>query len=143
MFEIADAFAKARAGADTQADLATTVLTEEEPEEITAVEDDPAPEEDISSPFDAPNDFGSQPDEDTTPVTDKAEEEAAAIAFVPVVVEAPDVLSINLNIFKEVLTDNWMCTTSCPCEDTEAKSNWIDFMEQEQLVYFYDRRADF
>lgn len=107
-------------------------LIEPEEEEETVEE-----EEESASPFDGPA-VVTAPGTDTTDETEEDAEEDS-IVFVPVVVEAPDVLSINLNIFKDVQIDKWMCTVNCPCEASEASSNWIDFMNEAELLFFYER----
>ena len=59
------------------------------------------------------------------------------------IIQAPDVISVNLNIFKDAQTNKWMCSASCPCEDSDAKASWVDFMTPDQLLFFYDRDQEF
>ena len=51
-------------------------------------------------------------------------------------------ITINLNIFRDVYTDKWMCSRNCPCEDIETKAIW-ELLSSEELLETYGRTIDF
>ena len=53
-----------------------------------------------------------------------------------------DNLDINLNIYKDVQTDKYMCSTDCPCEDVESKATWTS-LAADELSTTYGRIAPF
>ena len=62
--------------------------------------------------------------------------------FIDVVGEGVDNLDINLNIYRNVHTDNYMCSRDCPCEDVSTRTEWEE-IESETLVKTYGRSLAF
>ena len=53
-----------------------------------------------------------------------------------------DLLSVNLNIYRDIQTDKYMCSRDCPCDNWSNKAEW-ESMDPETLTSTYGRSQPF
>ena len=60
----------------------------------------------------------------------------------PIFTDELDGVETNLNIYRNIHTDNYMCSRDCPCADVSTKTQW-EALEADDLLKTYGRTLAF